>query len=299
MSSDEEQPGPKKSDSAVTPCFFSVEAASDLLYELNRDHEGRAHVRELVEDLWSRFARLNGDPHFLSDARANFHQRTWELVLAGVLDEAGLQLVGVAADAPDVCIGAEAGAVWVEAVAPTPGTGGDRAERIITREEQTALGSRAIYLLDHDKMILRYTAALRDKASLTKHKSGGSKSQYVGFRDRGVIAESDPFVVAINAGLIDDADLERHVPTIVRAVLPIGEAVYSLPIGFEGEPRVDFPYSDVVAKASGAAVSTSAFLSQEYENVSAILFSPHGVWNVRDLSGEEFICIVRARPVPS
>lgn len=52
-----------------------------------------AETRALIEELWVQFQPVCGDPHahFLRDARTNFHQRTWELLLAGVLANAGFR----------------------------------------------------------------------------------------------------------------------------------------------------------------------------------------------------------------
>ncbi len=265
--------------------FFSSGGASDPLYRTYRDSEWHEDVRARIEELWTHYAPLCGDPeHFLSDARAHFAQRTWELLLAGVLRNAGVPLLPVPPDGPDALVEMDSKRIWIEATAPTKGSGADKVERIVVQQISP---TSMMYNIDHDKSTIRYTGALRDKASLLRD----PPSQYRGFVDRGVVSENDAFVVAINAGLIPDADLPPDIPNIVRAVLPAGELQYVLPIESDEPGYARLPRREFVQKASGALVPTTAFESKEFENVSAVIFSPHGIWNTSDLSGGDFVMV--------
>lgn len=176
--------------------------------------------------------------------------------------------------------------MWIEAVAPSAGSGPDEAKRVFGQRTKTKGGGWGLYHVDHDKITIRYTSALRDKASLTRD----PPSQYVRFVERGAVSTSDAFVVAINAGAIDDADLPPDLPGIIPALFPVGEPVYLLPIG-GGEPRVEVPLRPSIRKTSGASVATTAFTSDEFVNVSAVIFTPYGIWNADGVSGRDFVTV--------
>lgn len=277
--------------------FFKPGDASPA-YVLNRDSPFRSDVRTFLDEQWSSFEPVCGDDHFLSDSRTHFAQRVWELMLFGVLSEHGAELDPTKGDGPDFCLRRhDSKRVWVEAVAPHEGTGKDMAKRHFTSTRKTQRGSYGTYRLDRDKMVLRFASALRDKASLTKE---DPKSQYRRHVKREVLPESDAYVVAINGGAIPDSDLASDIPTIVRTLFPIGEA--QLVISVEGEPtRVEYPYRGHVSKAGGAEVNTTAFVGDEYVNVSAVIFCPYGVENAADTGGRSYSVVhnPRARvPLP-
>jgi hypothetical protein len=73
------------------PPFFSSGPAA-ALYTAHLEHGTKTGVRQRIEDLWARYYPYCPDPHFLSDAREHFVQRTWEMYLACALLDAGFGL---------------------------------------------------------------------------------------------------------------------------------------------------------------------------------------------------------------
>ena len=264
--------------SARGPFFTPGRAAQ--LYEFHRDSDGRADVRERVEEWWDRYEPYCGDTHFLSDARWNFIQRTWEIYLGALLLQHGFTLERPPPNGPDIKIVTREGPVWVEAVAPTSGTKGDKAERRYISKTPTAGGFSGRYSLNKDKAVLRYTSALRDKCI-----------QHEAFQARGVVKAGDRFVVAICGAAIEDADIVQGFPDIVRAVYPVGVIVMNVPIESGAEPWTSVTSRQEVKKASGAPVPTTAFRDPAFAGVSAVMFNPHGPWNIYDLEGREFITV--------
>src|SRR5690606_32224793 len=88
---------------------------------------------------WQGFAPLCGDApeQFLKGARAQFAQRTWELHLATLLLERDYELEKPPADGPDIMLLTDEGRVWLEAVAPEPGQGKNKAERRMQSEHMS------------------------------------------------------------------------------------------------------------------------------------------------------------------
>jgi hypothetical protein len=114
----------------MSPFFQDGPAGAE--YAFNRDSGDRADVREYCEALWLRYEAFNGDPHFLSDAKANFHARTWEMILTCALIDHDFPVMRPRPDGPDIQIAPHNGAptVWVEAVTVDLGSGDDHAGRI-------------------------------------------------------------------------------------------------------------------------------------------------------------------------
>src|SRR5689334_10605510 len=111
----------------MIPKFFSEGDARDPGYVFQRDSPERKHVRDAIECMWVRFAPYCADDlsHFVSDARASFNQRTWELRLACTMLDKGFELRKPPKDGPDICAIADGKPLWIEATAPRPGTGPD------------------------------------------------------------------------------------------------------------------------------------------------------------------------------
>jgi hypothetical protein len=247
--------------------FFTPGPASEI-YMFNRDSPNREDVREYCEALWRRYEPLNGDPHFLSDARNNFHSRTWEMILTCALLDRGYPLVRPPSDGPDICIAPRAGSptVWIEAVIVELGSGGDHAGRVTTER----VGDHgALFNVQPEKTILRYTSALATKTR-----------QLDEFRRRKVVAPDDIYVVAINGALLDDYTSADTVPEVMRSVYPLGDAYFQYSIGQE-PPRVEYGhyFRDHVGKVSGTQIPTDSFLSGRSAGVSALLYSKTSAWN--------------------
>jgi hypothetical protein len=250
-----------------TPSLFQSGPATKL-YEVCRDDE---NDRELLESLWYRFAPFCGDPlpSFLSDARTNFVARVWEMALGCLLMEGGLELRKPPSGGPDLCVISEGRPIWIEATSVDRGTGPDAVRHI----ERAGV-------VDHDAMIRRYTSALESK-----------RKQQFAFVNRGAIQRDDVFVIAINASAIQLAGHERasSYPDIVRAVYPIGDPHFVIPVSLEEVPtpttdvelRTEHPFRSEIPRAQQpVGIPARAFLDLRYEAVSGVLFTAAEPWSV-------------------
>lgn len=260
--------------------FFSPgQAGKD--YSFNRDDDTRADVRQYCEELWRRYQDLNGDRHFLSDARWNFHARTWEMVLACTLLDYGFRLERPPCDGPDIKLVEDGGeVVWVEAVTIGLGSGADHAGRIETYRK----GNTALVKLQPEKTVLRYTSALASK-----------NAQLQSFRERGIVDHNDRYVVAINGARLHDYTANDADPTILKAVYPIGDAFVRFTPYSDEDPEVGYHYRDHVEKAKGTKISTTGFTGDTLNGVSAILYSRTTAWNPNPERANYMLVIHNAR----
>lgn len=242
------------------PAFFHPEVGS-ASYERARL---RAEDHDALEELWRTFAPFCGDlpKAFLSDARKNLWPRAWEMRLACTLLAAGAELRRPPSDAPDLCVIVDGSPVWIEASAVDHGTGPDAVPRL----ECGQMGT-----IDRDRMLLRYTSALRKKTE-----------QRDEFIRRGVMASRDRFVVAINAGGIQFAGLSRPIPDIVRAVYPLADAHWTLRYTVVGDRMVEangdlettYPHRPFIPRVGAQAAGIPVpFYEKECAGISAVLFS--------------------------
>jgi|SRR6267142_1351863 len=247
--------------------FFSSEQGEDLAYINVRDLPHLAEAREFVESLWTRYRGYH-DPHFLEDARNHFIERLWEMYLAVTLLERGFQLIRYGTEGPEFYFLHDGRKVWTEAVAPGPGRGRDR----VAREP---IGQA--FTVPTEAILLRFTNALAEK-----------RGRYLAARQKGIIDDSDLYVLAVNSRRIPHAPFGNTLPFFVQAYLPIGDLSLMMDraTGKLGNPF--YKYRDAVSKASGAAVRTDSFLDPNFSFVSAILHSAVDCVNRPNALGGEF-----------
>lgn len=257
--------------------FFQSGDAPSKEYVLTRDTPLRAHIRALVERLWQRYEPLCPVSNFLEDARTHYAQRTWELWLACVLLDHRFGLERPGAKGPDLLWRMKGRRHWVEAIAVEAGSGADKVARPPPGQ---------VIHFEHRTRMLRYTSGIAEK--LRKHG---------GYLADDTVARDEPYVIALNAGAVPDADMfQEELPDIVKAVLPLGEPVWLVPIGSPGAPtRTKVPYRGDISKASGSTVSTGMFLDPAYAGVSGVMFSPRGIWNPCPRPGAEMIFVHNPR----
>ncbi|MCX6069419.1 MAG: hypothetical protein NTU91_00965 [Chloroflexi bacterium] len=265
--------------------FFKAGSSSDRHYTALRD--GAAPIvadgRAFVEMLWT------GCSQFLDDglrqrAPDAYMSTFWELYLAYTLDIHGVGLVPraqrqPAGHGPDLL--ARQPRVWIEAVAPGPGEGLDA-----VREPPNGVA----FSVPDDQIILRLRSAIEEK-----------RRRALAYRERGWIAHTDPFVVALNAARIPSAMLEITIPRVVRCVLPFGHE--QLVIDRATVEVVDrfFSYRREVLKQSGQPVATDLFLDPAYSPISALLYSCSDEINRPPCAGPDFIFVhnpLASGPVP-
>jgi type I restriction enzyme S subunit len=251
---------------------------------LRDDFEILVRTREYVEALWDTYKPYS-DPDFVAAIGSDFDSRFWEMYLTCTLLEHGHDPQSFY-PGPDNLIVVGDTKVWIEAVAPTQGMPAhpDRVPDMKTG------GGKAVAVPD-DKIILRFAAAIAEKASV-KHPE---------YMEHGVVSATDCYVVAVNGCKIDLSKIDPHPPRIVRTVFPIGNVQLHFdrdtaqPVGYS------FEFRGSIEKAGGAGVPTTIFVDENYRHLSAVMFSNVDAANPTSRMGEDFILVHNphaAHPIP-
>lgn len=236
--------------------FFQPGPVRDQVYANVRDHpKGRA-LRDWFEELWRRYAPVCGDnpDHFLSDARDHFHARAWEMYLACALMDHGCVLERPPPEGPDHLVRFGKQRLWIEDTITELGTGPAAVEELQFDGE--------MHVVERDPRMLRYSSAIRAKWN-----------QWLEFQCRGIVEANEPYLVAVNGGLLSWADVDHGVPDMVRTVLGLGEAQYIWNRDPSVPNEVHYPRRPEVRKESGSPVRMEFFATPTCNAISGLFFS--------------------------
>jgi len=234
--------------------FFLPGTCSDRGYANVRggQHNPLIEGRVFTESLWQRYQGF-ADPHFRQDARGHFVERFWEMYLAVAFLDRGLQISPGSGAGPEFYFLSGNTKVWVEAVAPGPGTGSDRVPEI-------ELG--VVYEVPTAKILLRFANALAAK-----------RARYLSALAAAMISASHSYVLAINSRRIPHAPYGNTLPYFVQALLPFGDLTLMLNRDSRKVEDAFYWLRDAVAKANQAPVCMRPFLDPEFAFISAVLHS--------------------------
>ena len=163
--------------------FFSKDSVPDPFYACIRDDPSRKNASDFVEKRWQEYAPY-AEPEFLEDAKRDFHAKTWEMYLACVFLKNGFQLQRkTKKEGPDICLLTQSKPIWIEAIAPGPGTGADA---VPGYQWGVCYDEKPI-----DKVLLRFTSAIEEKHKI--------------YQNYKIINKSDPYIIAVNGGRVSHA----------------------------------------------------------------------------------------------
>ena len=246
-------------------------AGRDPYYENLRSLENQNVYRQFVDELWAEYEPY-ADTSFLSRARNhNFQSAYWEMYLGCSLLRERIPVetrkqrkehLGGGNHGPDFKVGGANG-YWLEATTPSAGTDADAvppSKPGIVRD------------VPDEKAKLRILHALRDKAR-----------QRLEFIQKGLVNESDKYVIAVNLGSIPPLP-DLHPPRLARTVFGLGYPEASLDL--ESGALLDIRYQEknILYKQSGAAIPSAFrkhrdFEDAGYEGIAAILSSSMTAFN--------------------
>jgi hypothetical protein len=232
--------------------FFLPGDCEDSGYKNARDLPKLQWVRDFVNSLWERYEPY-ADPHFLKDARNHFLERFWEMYLAVALLNRGFKLHRIGSEGPEFFMEFDGHRIWLEAIAPGPGTGNDKVPEI---------GLGVAGEVPTEKILLRFTNALNEK-----------RTKYLQAVQKGIVQPSDSYVLAVNSRGIPHAPYGGALPYFVQAFLPFGHPTLEIDVKTLEIGDSYFQHRDTVIRVSGAPVSTKAFLEPQFAFVSAVLHS--------------------------
>jgi hypothetical protein len=239
----------------------------------------RKQTREWMEIMWTQYEPY-ADPHFLSDFKRQFTQRSWELYLGATLLNRGLNL-GTHQDAGadfDVRNKKNERIAWIEAIAVRPGDGTDKVPELIYN---------TVNSVPVDEMVLRVTNALDAKYK-----------KYLSDLKKGLVENNEPYVIALDRSELGYVEVPPSL--ILKALFGVGDLTLSFPVPVQDEtPMSREPHSfwsrrSEVLKKSGQPVSMTFFENPDHAGISAVIYSvDHVINNPRtpEHMGENFIVV--------
>jgi hypothetical protein len=190
------------------------------------------------------------------------------MYLAIALLKRGFQIQRTGDEGPEFFVEFAGHRIWLEAIAPGPGTGNDKVPE-----------SRPGVVEDvpSEKILLRFTNALDEK-----------RRKYLQAVKKGIIQPSDRYLLAINSRGIPHAPYGGALPYFIQAFLPFGHPTFTIDIQTRKVVDAYFQRREAIPKVSGATVSTKAFLDAQFAFVSAILHSSVDCGRCPEAFGADF-----------
>lgn len=252
--------------------FHRADEGSAYYEHMKRRVSQVTGARSAIDKMWRKYEQ-HADSNFAVEFALHPRERFWEMLLTVSLLEAGFDL-SCPKPGPDIRLQTDAGPIWIEAVAPTPGSGPD---------EVPEPPENATFDYPEDQIILRFRSAIE-----AKHRR---RTDYI---NRGTIAASDPYVVAVSGGQMPVLIDMSGSPAILKAVYPLGAPQIRVELATGRAEDGGFALRPHISKAGGAPVSTTCFVGEEHSGISAILFSEANFLMTPEQAREEFLVIHNA-----
>ena len=215
-------------------------------------------VRQKCKALWEHFIPL-ADTKFISQFANHFSGGYWEMLLAQTLREQDFMLASED-DGPDIRTTINDRTVYFEAICPTSGDG-----------DNEVLGLPAsdyVQALKQNPITLRLTSAFVNKCRAFQK-----------YLDKGVVAQDDILVIAINGSSIPDIRIEnRECPEIVKIAYGIGSYEISKNL-HTGKVTGCYLERNFVVSPKGSQIPTNLFLDLSNRHISAVLYTYQDAFN--------------------
>lgn len=225
-------------------------------------------IRSKLEDIWDVY-RPFADPDFPEGFARDPEARFWEMFMGCQLLNAGRTLMATkdrqkTGGQPDLCVLDKGRRIWIEAIAPEVGQPGPDQ----VRGPMPISEGGSCELAPTRQAQLRTTSALLNKARRIKK-----------YLQEGVITNDEVCLIAIGAGRFGALLNDRPFPLILSSVFPIGPEEIKFDLkSFEIVDRGFQPSFHI--DRTGAPVFRTAFLDEEFSEVSGVLWSRVGIGNM-------------------
>lgn len=257
----------------------------DPNYEHNLNSKHRQHLRDCIEKMYEDVEQFIGDSHFEDLIQTDFSAAVWQLYVGYfLLKKSKVSLVKSAGHGPDFVL---ADGTIVEAVVAKRGTGADKPfswEEVRPTSDENGIKLYPVRSMPYPdpQIVMRVTQAIDYKMK-----------QRQAWISTGVVRADQPYIIAINAGLLDEAsDCSDGISYGARVAFAVGELVMVVPLNLSEEDiKTPEPYSKLnhkpsVSKKSGTEIDSNLFLNKSNEDLSGILYSAHTLINV--INGDMF-----------
>lgn len=210
--------------------------------------------RNFFDKLWKKF-KPYADKNFKKEVKKYFHQRSWEMYLGNILLNKWFQIKSNN-EGPDFIINKN---IYIECIAPTKG---DPQKQDSVPAVFYATTPKEIYAQDvpMDKMILRITQAIKDKAI----------NQYEKWKAKKWFDKDAAFIVAINSWDLEHLQDYLGIPLVIKALFGLD----CLQISQAGNQS--FGWREDIKKWN-ITIPVNYFTSDEFNFVSGVIFSDKNI----------------------
>jgi len=262
----------------------------DLIFIHHRDCEGKEDIRLFINQIVEEMSPYCGDENIEQRFQENFHSFTWQFYLGYLLKTAGLELSKAASEGPDHILSND---TIIEAVLCTRGEGENRTFAATDMEPEEVQPGFKIYPavsreFPDSKVILRITSSIRDKLK-----------QYSKWREANVVKSTSPYIIGVNALLLEDAVSSPEYSYGARVCFGLGPTQMSIPVRTHKDQKIDesnitatIRFDSHIKKHNGQSIQSSLFFDDEYRDISAIAFSAHYIGNVLNDPGRDVEIII-------
>ena len=229
--------------------FLSKLDREDSLYRAIRDLECHERYRTILEKMWDGY-KQHAPRGFKQNLQISFHSRWWEMYLSLGLLQLGFNIARDKRDnGPDIALNFDSSIIWIEAVAPSKGKTSDR---VPTQEPNTVTD------MPRREGLLRLTQSISSKKEIF--------DRYI---QESVIQDNAPCIIALSACNLDLGDTLNW-PCPAPIALLTGADTFVL--SSDGN---HYTQRNTIQRDSGSDVDTMAFENEQFQNISAVLYSHH------------------------
>lgn len=245
----------------------------------NKKNNNFVKYREICEDLWSIYQPFS-DPDFKELFATEFWPRLWEMYLTSALAQNYQIIEKHHSEGPDITLNLNGRRAFVEAVCPTGGKDVTSKSNRLRNKQVRQNYSLIFEKVESTSIELRIQSVIKDKMD-----------KYNTYMKNCIITREDPYILGIALTRIPFAQSDyQELPWLLKSILPIGPevSIIDMKTGLLSGNRVEFKPTNF--KVNGSPVSKEIFASEEYADLSAIIFTRMDIPNsINGLNDEIFI----------
>lgn len=235
--------------------------AKNMLESENPYAEG---ARQEINRMWEIYQEL-AEPEFVQQFARDPESKYWEMYVGCSMSSIGLK-VHRENQGPDFWVEGDAGRIWIEAIAPEPGTPGnpDAVPEPIAKQ---AADVPVVQIL------LRLTGAIHKKQAKFKH-----------YYESGVVPQSEICVIALSAAKLWYPVTPDYVR---RAVYEAGSLYVTIDPKTLETVEQGLLHEPQIAKQGNLPFDKPTFLNDTCNHISGLLFGWRGIANTPAVWGSE------------
>ncbi len=251
----------------MSSSLFPPDIATGEFPHLDSNYVSAGRIyKNTIDNLWQKFEPY-ADNHFRNEIKNHFYQRVWEMYMGNVLLENGLEIKSKN-EGPDFII---PGTAYVECVAPTKGADSN-ADAVPEMPYSNNPRNSRLTSISFPKITLRITQSIESKANV----------QYKNWEGKDWFDSTMPFIIAINTADILEVNADIDDILIMQSLFGIHGTGFDLKTG-----DARFLIQNNITRANGSEVPVGLFNSQDYKQISGVLFSHNPVVNHLDNIGSD------------